>query len=444
MNSTAGFGHWKNPDDNTRARAELAKLGVVLGDDADESTEGLLHDRAEVRRGINLLQARALTLVEHGKQSEAEAVLRVIETCGSMVHRLNALLDCEAIATTKGGGRAAPQRNGNDALVLAPTDRFASLGGRSASPMGRFGFGDFIKALVVPSSDPGIRAELSENTDSTGGATVPTHLLYQLIDAMRAQTVVVRAGARTVPLETLKTSMARVASDPTANWRLENSPINVSDPTFEKVEFVAKSLAVLVKVPRELMEDAVNLNEALMGSFAGAMAVEVDRVALFGSGTNPEPRGLFTTTGVSSVEMAANGAALANWGKVLDTLLELQNANAPEPTAMVMAPRTWRTIAGFVDTTNQPLRAPEAIAPIPRMTTKNVPINQVQGSASNASCIVIGDFSQLMLGVRTALRVEVLRERYAENHQLAFVAHLRMDVQVAKPKAFAILKGIIP
>lgn len=443
MSSTAGPGHWKNPDDNIKARAELAKLGIVLGDDSDDGAEGLIRDRAEVRRGINMLQTRARTLAEAGKDSEADALIRVVETCGSMVHRMNALLDCEAM-NTMAGGRAAPQRNGNDALVLAPTDRFASLGGRSASPMGRFGFGDFIKALVVPSSDPGIRAELSENTDSTGGATVPTHLLYQLIDAMRAQTVVVRAGARTVPLETLKTSMARVASDPTANWRLENSPINVSDPTFEKVEFVAKSLAVLVKVPRELMEDAVNLNEALMGSFAGAMAVEVDRVALFGSGTNPEPRGLFTTTGVSSVEMAANGAALANWGKVLDTLLELQNANAPDPTAMVMAPRTWRTIAGFVDTTNQPLRAPEAIAPIPRMTTKNVPVNQVQGSASNASCIVIGDFSQLMLGVRTALRVEVLRERYAENHQLAFVAHLRMDVQVAKPKAFAILKGIIP
>lgn len=443
MSSTAGPGHWKNPDDNIKARAELSKLGIVLGDDADEGTEGLIRDRAELRRGINLLQTRARTLVEAGKEADADALIRVVETCGSMVHRMTALLDCEA-ATAMHAGRAAPQRNGNDALVLAPADRFASLGGRVGSSMARYGFGDFIKALVVPSSDPGIRAELSENTDSAGGATVPTHLLYQLIDAMRAQTVVVRAGARTVPLETLKTSMARVASDPTAAWRLENSPINVSDPTFEKVEFVAKSLAVLVKVPRELMEDAVNLNEALMGSFAGAMAVEVDRVALFGSGTNPEPRGLYTTTGVSSVEMAANGAALANWGKVLDTLLELQNANAPDPSAMVMAPRTWRTIAGFVDTTNQPLRAPEAIAPIPRMTTKNVPVNQTQGSATNASCIVIGDFSQLMLGVRTALRVEVLRERYAENHQLAFVAHLRMDVQVAKPKAFAILKGIIP
>lgn len=129
---------------------------------------------------------------------------------------------------------------------------------------------------------------------------------------------------------------------------------------------------------------------------------------------------------------------------MLDTLLELKLDNAADPSAMVMAPRTWRTIEGFTDTTGQPLRAPVSIERIPRLSTTLVPVDQTHGTANNASPIIVGDFSQMMLGVRSGLRVEVLRERFADNLQYAFLAHLRFDVQLAQPKAFAALKGIIP
>jgi HK97 family phage major capsid protein len=340
--------------------------------------------------------------------------------------------------------RGMVRSSGADVRALGPKDRLTALSARDHDQAHRFGFGDYVRAMVLGTENVDIRATLSEGTDSAGGYTVPTRLMGEVIDTMRSQTVVIQAGAMTIPLDTQKTSIARLATDPAAAWRLENNAVAESDPTFEKVEFTARSLAVLVKVSRELLEDSSNLNTALIQAFAGSMAVEVDRVALFGTGTAPQPRGVFNTAGIGSVEMAVNGAALANWGKVLDTVLELKLANAAEPTAMVMAPRTWRTIAGFVDTTGQPLRPPEAVQDVPRLVSTIVPIAQTQGSASNASCIVAGDFSQMMLGIRTMLRIEVLRERYAENHQYAFVAHLRMDVQLARPKAFAVLKGIVP
>lgn len=111
---------------------------------------------------------------------------------------------------------------------------------------------------------------------------------------------------------------------------------------------------------------------------------------------------------------------------------------------MILAPRTWRTIEGFVDSQGQPLRAPQSIERIPRLVSTTVPVNQTQGTANNASTIVLGDFMQMMLGVRSELRIEVLREKYADTLQYGFIAHLRFDVQLAHPQSFAKLIGITP
>lgn len=433
-------GLWADPARHMAASAHLAKIGITIPQDQNPSKGDMLKFRNELRRGLEDLNNRGRTLIENGKEREAGELLEVVETVGDMINRVSIQIDNLEIGGGLTSARSASAAHGFK--VLAKSDRYADSIAHAERP--NFGFGQYVKAMVMGTDRPDVRAALSEGTDSAGGYTVPTHLMGQLIDLMRAQTVVVQAGALTVPLETQQTTIARLASDPQAAWRLENAAVAQGDPTFEAVTFEAHSLAVLVKVSRELLEDSVNLDAALLNAFAGAMAVKTDQAALFGTGTAPEPRGVFNTSGINEVSMGANGDQLDNWGKVLDTLLELKLDNAADPSAMVMAPRTWRTIEGFTDTTGQPLRAPVSIERIPRLSTTLVPVDQTHGTANNASPIIVGDFSQMMLGVRSGLRVEVLRERFADNLQYAFLAHLRFDVQLAQPKAFAALKGIIP
>lgn len=443
MNYTAerAQGHdFTFPRTQLLARAALAKAGVTLNDRDDRNS--LMQDRNQLRRVISDVQKRAEVAMNANKQGEVDEALDTIEALAAMAKRTQMLLDMADTTAELNAGRGLGF--GDQLQVLAPKDRFMGLSDAGRDGPQTFGFGDFVKAAVSGTERPEIRAALSEGTDSAGGYAVPTHLLRQLIDAMRAQTVVIQAGALTVPLETQRTSIARLATDPTAGWRNEAAAVAESDPTFELVTFNARSLAVLVKISRELLDDSVNINAALTQAFAGSMAVEIDRVAMFGSGVAPQPLGLFGTTGVASVSMGTNGAQLTNYGKVLDTLLELRNNNSTGPTSLVMAPRTWRTIAGFADTTGQPLRPPADIEGIPRLVSTTVPVAQTQGSATTASCIVAGDFSQLLIGIRSELRIEILRELYAATHQYAFVAHLRMDVQLARPKAFSILKGVLP
>ncbi len=56
----------------------------------------------------------------------------------------------------------------------------------------------------------------------------------------------------------------------------------------------------------------------------------------------------------------------------------------------------------------------------------------------------MGDFTQLLLGIRQELRIEVLKEAFAGNLQYGFIAHLRADVALAHPAAFCSLTGIVP
>ncbi|MBK6278508.1 MAG: phage major capsid protein [Gammaproteobacteria bacterium] len=333
------------------------------------------------------------------------------------------------------------QEHGGDGRVFSNSAKVART-----APTGELAglqVGDLMRAMVTGATSGEIRNVLAEGTDSAGGYTVPTVLVEQFIDRMRAASVCVTAGAKTVLLDTKQTSIARLETDPAPAWRAENAAVAESDPTFGTVPLTARSLAVLVKISRELLEDSINIGDILTGALANALALELDRVALLGSGTAPEPRGIFNTSGILSQSQGDNGAALTGFGPLVTAWGALAAENCA-PNAMVMAPRTRTTLGGLLATDNQPLNPPPLIAGVPMLVTSQMPITQTQGTANNASSIIIGDFTRLLIGVRTGLRIELLKERYAENMQYAFVAHLRADIAVEQPKAFLKLIGVIP
>ncbi|HET9741753.1 MAG TPA: phage major capsid protein [Terriglobales bacterium] len=349
--------------------------------------------------------------------------------------------ECDGI-TGGGGVETWKDSKGNLVPVLTNKQSYARVAG--AEPKG-FGFGEFIKSLVMPSGNPEIQASLSESGGiASGDVTVPTFLMGELIDLMRAKTVCIRAGAVTVPLHTENTDIVRISADPLPAWRSESSAIAVADPTFERVRFTPQSLAVLVKISYELLQDTVNLNQAISECFAGAFAVELDRVGLFGTGVLPQPHGISGTTNVGSVDMGTNGAALTNYDPFVSAISALLTANAEMPTAAIMAPRTLTDIAKLKDTLGQPMRRPDLIANLPFLATTSVPVNQTHGTSNAASESVVGDFTQLMFGIRTVLHIQVLKEAFIpSNGQIAFFADLRADVQLRHPQSFCEVVGIL-
>ena len=329
-------------------------------------------------------------------------------------------------------------QSGNPVRVLGPTERMAS------EQRGGLTLGHMLRAMVMGPKTPQEHRALAEGSGSTGGFTVPTPLAASFIDSLRAETVVVKAGAKTVPMSVNTLSIVRSAGDPTAAWRAESTAVAESGVTFERITFTANSLAVMVKMSRELFEDSVNAVQALENAFAKGMAVQFDQACLYGTGSGNQPLGIANVSGIGATSMGANGAQMANYDPLIDAAYQLALANAGMPTAHIMAPRTQMSLAKLKDTQGRYLTPPDMVSKVPFLPTTSMPINETQGSASTASSIITGDFTQLMIGMREELRIELYREPLASTLQYMFIAHLRADVQVAHPASFTRLKGILP
>lgn len=82
-----------------------------------------------------------------------------------------------------------------------------------------------------------------EGTLSAGGYMVPSPLSAQIIDKARNSAVCIRAGARTVPMDSSTLAIAPCNRDPTAAWRAEMAAISASDMALDRVVLTAHTLA---------------------------------------------------------------------------------------------------------------------------------------------------------------------------------------------------------
>jgi HK97 family phage major capsid protein len=283
---------------------------------------------------------------------------------------------------------------------------------------------------------------LAEATVGAGGALVPSPLSSRVIDLARNRTVVMRAGAVTVPMGSQTLALARLTSEGTPAWKTENAGITAADMVFDRVTFTARTLVRLITLSVELFEDADPSSEGIIANaFAGQMAVELDRVALLGTGTAPEPRGVVNQSGVTTTTHGANGTGITNYDWWLDAIGAVRAAGF-EPNAHIQAPRSSTSLSKLKEATTNAYMAPP-VGLLPMLTTKSVPITVTTGTSTDTSYVFTADWSNLLIGIRTDFRLRFLGERYlADNLQYAFLAYLRADVQLAQPTAFVVDSGV--
>lgn len=343
------------------------------------------------------------------------------------------------------------QRQVRSETPVEPVSEFRDAGGkiipaykhgqRLSESRPEYQLGDFVRAMVAPhSASDKIRNDLAEGADSAGGHTVPAHVLREFIDLMRSKLVASLAGVRVVPLETLKTKLARLATEPIGAWRAENTEIVAEDPTFDAVEFTVRNFALHIKASNELLADSVNVSEMITNTLAQQAALQLDQAIFYGLDTNVDsPTGIIYDTDIPVIPA---GGPLTDYSHLLAGLQSLSDNNAEVSDAsFIMAPRDFYKLQGLADSTGQPLQQPTIIANRPVYPTTTVKVDEGGGTESR---IFVGDFSNVLLGVRDAARIVVLRERFADFNQTSFILLLRADVAVAQPKAVCMITGITP
>lgn len=283
-------------------------------------------------------------------------------------------------------------------------------------------------------------AALSGGADSSGGFALPSNVMPRILDAMAEQSAILRAGARVLPLDqgAKSTTIAAINSLPVPAWRKELGSVTESDATFRGVTLVPKSLACIVRISRELIADAPDLDRALRTAVGAAVAAEIDRVALIGTGTDPEPLGILGTTGINTSSQV--GAKFA-WSDVLAAAQKIAEAKGPKPTSMIVSPRTLTGLASLADTSGQWLGAPPLLGQLNTISTVGVPNNL--GTGTDESLAFIGDFAGVVLALRENMSVQRLVEAYAKTGEIALLIHSRIDIGVQYPAALAVIDGVV-
>ena len=304
-------------------------------------------------------------------------------------------------------------------------------------------FGAIVRALALGNRS-GLSAleqrALAEGTGATGGFTVPEVLGASFIDRVRNAMVVTKAGAQTVPMTSDTLHLARLGQPDlgspaiqTAAWKSENDPITETDLLLERVTFTARTLPVLIKLSVELSEDSLNVDQMIERELAGQLALELDRAALLGSGTPPEPKGLINQTGV---DVASLGAT---WD--FDALIDMAALVAGRnhtPTARLYNSTASAALAKLRSVpTGEYLRQPAYLDPVVPYITNQIPF---AGFSPDSTTVFVGDFAQLLIGIRSSFTLEVSRvagDAFSKL-QVWVRAFLRADVQLAHPEAFVV------
>lgn len=303
---------------------------------------------------------------------------------------------------------------------------------------------DFVRGVAGMKSNAAVQAALSSGTDTAGGFLLPSVVMPGILEALVPASSLLSAGAGIVPLDGGAKSFTTAAIDtiPNAQWRLESGAVAMSDATFRAVVAQPKSLAFIFKVSRELLADASNMAAALNIAIAQAFAKELDRVGLRGSGIAPEPLGILNTPGIQTVANGANGAALGGYANLLAATQSILQADAPQPQAAIMSPRSLVRLAGLTDTLGQPIEKPSMLADWNMIATSQVPNDLTVGTAKDCSEIYVGDFSKVLFMMREQVSIQPAKELFAGTGEVGFICHVRADIAVMYPKALAVVTGV--
>ncbi|MBX3029324.1 MAG: phage major capsid protein [Chloroflexi bacterium] len=331
-----------------------------------------------------------------------------------------------------GSGAGIVNRDGR-VLVLGPGDRLAAHVPQPKGP--QMGLGQLVRGMVYGDFGGYDRpmVQMGIGSASGGGYLVPTPLAARIIDDARAQAKVIRAGAQTIPMTSNTLRIARIESgfDGAGGWKVEHDPIDEQEIVFGAVTLTARTLAVMAVLSVELSEDSTpDATDVIRRALARALALELDRVALVGTGVAPQPKGVQNQSGVLT-DTATPPVSYADFSRAYQAILEANHT----PTAVIYSPSTWGVLDRAEDDVFQPKRPPASWESLGRHVTTQVPDDLA----------FTGDWSKLLIGVRTDLVIEASREASHSggsafrNLQVVIRAYLRADIAVEDASAFHVL-----
>ena len=283
--------------------------------------------------------------------------------------------------------------------------------------------------------------EQRANTTTTAAALVGTdHRADLYINPLRNALLARRLGVRVLSGLRGNISIPKYGTGLSVGWVAENQAVPESNLDMDSITLSPKHAGGVTELSRQLIQQSSpDVEQLVRDDFAYMLAKAIDSALIKGGGTN-EPKGVMSTTGIQTANLAT-----LTWANVSTMIgkLEAVNANVAS-SAWLVAPAA----AGALRTTLKSASAGAnyllqdgRLGELPVYVTNQVPNT---GGATPKNVAILGDWSQVMLGIWS--EIDILVNPYAETPykkgNVLVRAMSTVDIAVRHPEAFVVASDL--
>lgn len=273
---------------------------------------------------------------------------------------------------------------------------------------------------------------LQEGVDADGGYLVPEEYDHRLIDILTEENIMRNLATKITTSGEHKINIA--ATKPAASWIEEGGALTWGDATFDQILLDAHKLHVAIKVTEELLYDnAFGLENYIIMQFGKALANAEEDAFLNGDGTG-KPLGLFAAKGGGHIASTLTAAIKSD--DMLDLVYALKRPYRKDA-SFILNDQTLSVLRKLKDNNGAYIWQPSYQAGEP---DKILGYSVHTSAYAPTDAIAFGDYGYYNIGDRGSRSFSELRELFAGNGMIGYVAKERVDGKLILPEAVQILK----
>ena len=281
--------------------------------------------------------------------------------------------------------------------------------------------------IVIPNEV--LRRDLVVGTPTAGGNLVADELLAgSFIDLLRNRLALAQAGVTMLTGLQGNISIPRQSSASTAYWVGEGSAPTESQQAIDQVNMTPKTVGAFVDYSRRLLlQSSIDVEGMIRNDLARVIALELDRAAIYGTGSSNQPLGLANTTGIGSQTITTYGTFAEYIG--METDVASANADAGSLRYIINAAARGA------------LKSTEKATNTGMFVFEDNEINGYPVIVSNQLAnndALFGDFSMMIMGMWSGLDLTVDPYAGATAGTVRVIALQDVDVAVKQPGAFCL------
>ena len=260
------------------------------------------------------------------------------------------------------------------------------------------------------------------------------------IEALRAKQVMANLGVTYIGGLTNRIRMPKIATGAAAGFVEEAGDVSDQSPTDAGVTLQPRTLGAKAAISRLLaLESVPAIEQVVQDDLLRSIADKIEYYAIQGSGSSGQPTGILNDGNVGNVDISAGtDVAALTWADITDLVKTVEDANGVINQAALgwlSNPKVKAKMANTVKVSSTDsvmlLNDPwNSIYGYRAEFTSNVPSDLDPGDGgSDASALIFGDFSQLMVGLFGSPSVMV--DPYSEGDSGNVVIRVMQEVDVA-------------